>query len=215
MTTILTFLTLLSCSSTKKLMNKDIIGKYQWKGIYGVGSSIELKKDKTFEYNWQTGLVWGTTFGTWKREGKKIILNSELQPSPSGIEDYEIIKTETNSSDSITIKILNPENEPLPFADCVLKSDTSIVTGTSTNLQGEARFSLTKADSLIVMFVGYKTIRHKLDHEVTRYVFKLEEVNEFYEYFTNDTWTYKKDRLYDPSIKKGRYIKKEYYEKMK
>lgn len=52
-------------------MNKDIIGKYQWKGIYGVGSSIELKKDKTFEYNWQTGLVWGTTFGTWKREGKR------------------------------------------------------------------------------------------------------------------------------------------------
>lgn len=203
-----------SCSTTKNLTTEQIIGKYQWNGIYGAESTIELKADQTFKYNWQTGLIGGTTFGTWEREGAKIILNSELQPSENGIQKFEITNTGSKKSDLLSIKVVGPGNESVPFATCVLKNDTTTLKEASTDLQGEAELPGLEADSLIISFVGYKTIRYKLDSSISTLVFKMEEGNEYYEYFTNETWTYKNERLYDPSIKKDKYVKKDYYEKM-
>jgi hypothetical protein len=212
---ILTFLIFISCSSTKNLTREQIIGRYQWNGVYGVISTIKLKADQSFEYNWQIGLIGGTTFGTWEREGSKIILNSELQPFENGIETFEIIKAERKNSDFLSVKIIGPDNESVPFAACVLKQDTTTLKGVSTDFQGETKLPKLEADSLIISFVGYKTIRHKIDQSISTYVFKMEEGNDFYEYFTNETWTYKNGRLYDPSIKKDKYVKKDYYEKIK
>jgi hypothetical protein len=211
----LTFLIFISCSSTKNLTAERIIGKYQWNGIYGVGSTIELKADQTFEYNWQTGLIWGTTIGTWEIEGAKITLNSELQPSENGIETFEIIKTEKNHTDSLLIKVVGIDNESVPFANCVLKQDTTTLTGASTDFQGETMLPKLEADSLIISFIGYKTIRYGLDSSVSTYVFKMEERHEYYEYFTGEKWKYKNGRLYDPSIKKDKYVKKKYYQRIK
>jgi len=213
---ILTSLIFVSCSSTKHLTSEQIIGKYQWDGFYGVGSTIELKEDQTFEYNWQAGLIWGTTFGTWEREGTKIILNSEIQPSENGIENFEIIRTERRSSDSLSIKVFGTDNETVPFADCVLKGDTTTLARASTDFQGETMLPrLDVADSLIISFVGYKLIRHKLNSTISTYVFKMKEANHYYEYFTNETWTYRNGRLYYPSIRKDRYVKKNYYKRLK
>ncbi|NEV95065.1 carboxypeptidase-like regulatory domain-containing protein [Psychroflexus sp. YR1-1] len=213
--TILTILIFISCSSTKNLTTDHIIGKYQWNGIYGIGSTIELKADQTFEYNWQTGLIRGTTFGTWEKDGTQITLNSNLQPPENGIENFEIIETEKNKSDSLLIKVIGSDNESVPFAACVLKQNTTTLTGASTDFQGETKLPKLEADSLIISFIGYKTIRHRLDSSVSTYVFKMEEENEYYEYFTNEKWTYKNERLYDPSIKKDKYVEKDYYEKIK
>jgi hypothetical protein len=197
------------------LTTEQISGKYQWNGVYGIGSTIELKTDQTFEYNWQTGLIGGTTFGTWEKEGTRITLNSNLQPPKNGTEDFEIIETEKKESDSLLIKVIGPDNESVPFVDCVLKEDTSTLTGASTDFQGQTKLPKLDADSLIISFTGYKTIRHRLDSSFSTYVFKMEEGNEYYEYFTDETWTYKNGRLYDPSIKKDKYVKKDYYEKIK
>lgn len=197
------------------MTTEQIIGKYQWNGIYGIGSTIELKADQTFEYNWQSGLILGTTFGTWEKEGTKITLNSHLQPPENGIEDFEIIETEKKKSDSLLIKVIGSDNESVPFAACVLKQNTTILTVASTDFQGETKLPKLEADSLIVSFIGYKTIRHQLDSSVSTYVFKMEVGNEYYEYFTNETWIYKNERLYDYSIKKNKYVEKDYYEKIK
>ena len=197
------------------MTTEQIVGKYQWNGVYGVGSIIKLEADQTFEYNWQTGLIGGTSIGTWKIEGNKITLNSDLQPPEKGIQNFEIIETTKNESDSLSIKVLGPDNENVPFANCVLKQDTLTVTGASSDFQGEVMLPKLEADSLIISFIGYKTIRHTLDSSVSNYIFKMEERNEYYEYFTDETWVYKKWRLYDPSIKKDKYVKKNYYERIK
>jgi hypothetical protein len=212
--TILTFLIFVSCSTTKNITTEQIIGKYQWSGVYGVGSTIEIQEDQTFEYNWQAGLMRGTTFGTWERDGNKIILTSEMQPSKNGIENFEIISTERKSSDSLSIKVISPYKETVPFAACILKKDTTTLAGVSTDFQGETKLPKLEADSLIISLLGYKTIRHKLDHSISTYVFKMEEGNDYYEYFTGETWTYKNGRLYHSSIKKEKYVKKDYYEKI-
>lgn len=194
---------------------EQLLGKYQWHGFYGIASNITLNKDSTFIYNWQTGLIGGTTSGTWQREGAKITLNSDIQPTENGTEDYEIIEAKKNKSESLLIKVMGPDNKNLPFAACDLKKDTTTLTGASTDLQGVTKLPKLEADSLIISFIGYKTIRHLLDSSVTSYVFKMEEGNDYYEYFTEEIWKYKSGRLYDSSIKKDKYVKKDYYEKIK
>ena len=211
---ILTFLIFISCSSTKNLTTQQITGKYKWNGIYGIGSTIELKADQTFEYNSQIGLIGSTTFGTWEKEGIQITLNSNLQPPENGIDNYEIIETEKNESDFLFIKVIGPDNESVPFAACFLKQDTVTLTGASTDFQGITNLPMLKADSLIISFIGYKTIRHRLDSSFSAYIFKMKERSECYEYFTDEKWTFKNGRLYDPSIKKDKYVRKDYYERI-
>ena len=85
-------LVFLSCSSTKNLTDKNIIGKYRVKSYSEGYSTIDLKEDNRFEYIWKTiGLIGGTTYGTWERDGNKIILNSDFQ------KDYEIIRTDNKN----------------------------------------------------------------------------------------------------------------------
>ena len=212
---ILTLLIFISCSSTKSLTTEQIVGKYQWHGVYGIRSTIELKADQTFEYNWQTGLISGTTFGIWKRDENKITLNSKLQPPENEIQNFEIIRIEKYKSDSLSIKVIGYDNESLPSAFCVLMKDGLVLTGAGTDLQGETKLPKSEADSLIISFIGYKTISIPPDSSISKYIFKMEEGDEYYEYFTDETWTYKDGRLYDPSIKKDKYVKKNYYERIK
>ena len=73
---------ILGCSSSEQLNDSAVVGKYSYKAAgYGIGSTVEFKKDKTFTYTWVTGLINGTTEVTWYISGKKIILNSERKKS--------------------------------------------------------------------------------------------------------------------------------------
>ena len=207
---------LLSCSTTTKITLEQITGKYHWSNIYGVHSTIQLNENKTFEYKWQAGLIQGITYGSWNRSGKKIILNSEIQPSDDKQNNFEILKFASGKSDSLSIKVVNLNNEPIGFVHCILKTDTLKLTGASTGFQGKATIPKLKADSLIIIPPGnYKAIHLKFDYSVSRYEFKMDDINENYTYFTEEAWEYKEDRLYDPSIKKDKHTKKCYYEKIK
>ncbi|WP_075590029.1 hypothetical protein [Labilibacter marinus] len=213
---ILVFSILFSCSITKDLKTENIFGKYKWYGVYGVLSTIELNEDLTFDYNWHAGLMFGTTKGTWKIEGNKIILNSERQPSVDRIYDYETIEAKRKEFDSISIKVVCPENTNLHYAVCTLKDDSLTLVEAFTDFQGETKLpNLNQADSLIIKFIGFKTIRHKMDGLVSSYMFKMKEEYDSYEYFTNECWTYKREQLFDPSIKKDKDAKMNYYEKIK
>ena len=71
------FFILSSCSSYYNY-ESDFIGLYiRNYHSYGIGASMELKKNKVFEYHWQKGLLSGVTKGTWKKSGRHIVFNSE------------------------------------------------------------------------------------------------------------------------------------------
>lgn len=191
-----------------------MVGEYQWLGTYGIRSTLEIKADNSFEYYWQVGLVWGKTFGTWKIEGRKIILNSERQQEIETAVSYEVIRKISNLADSISIKIECQDNRPLPFACCVFKTDTITLIKTFTNLQGEAKLPILEADSLIVTYPGYKTILHQIDNSITCYEFKMKDCNT-YKYFTNEIWIYRKDKLYSSKINSSKYFNKSFFERIK
>lgn len=213
--TILTLLIFISCSSRKKITSDQIVGKYQWSGFSGVGSTIELNTNQTFVFHWQQGLLQGVTNGTWKQDGKYVIFHSGIQPNEYSTDLYEIIKTERKNTDSILFKVIGSEDDNFPFVNCELKYGSKTIRGGTTNFQGAIEFPRLEYDSIILSYVGYRTIRYKLDSSLSSYTFKMKKGNELYEYFTKEKWIYKNGHLYDPSIKIGEFVEKNYYEKIK
>ena len=108
---------ILGCSTSKQLNYSDIVGKYSYKGIYNVGSTIEFKEDKTFTYTWVTGLLKGTTEGTWSIYGKKIILNSDRKKSD--VIKFKISENSENNSDFYKLKFLDDNKDILPKVICL------------------------------------------------------------------------------------------------
>ncbi|MBK0403590.1 hypothetical protein I5M27_11375 [Adhaeribacter sp. BT258] len=211
--TLIFALFLASCSSSKTLKSEKLIGKYSWKLMDVGGETIELKNDKTFEYTWVTGLAGGETNGSWKIEKNQIIFNSELQPLKES-EKYEVLEGFAQTDDSLLIKVTDQYNLPLPYASCVLKSDTTVIAWANTNSKGEAKLPRVNADSLIIPWIGFYTIRHSLDKSFSQYEFKMKDKPEFYQYFTNEIWTYNYGRLYPP-VEKLRYSKKDSFKRIK
>lgn len=186
-----------------------MLGRYCYNSIYGNGSTMHLRADHTFEFKWFEGLNAGTTLGTWERKTDKIILNSRMQ-SREEPHEFEIIQLERGEGDSLVIQLIDTEEETIPFANCMLMRD-SLLAGQSTNLDGKAVLPRLDADSLIISYLGYKTIRCKYEPSVSSYVFKMQASNYYYQYFTDAVWEFKKGRLYDPSIKKTKHQKQNYY----
>ena len=203
----------MSCSTTKNLTENKILGTYHWTGIYGVGASIELKKDGVFEYNWVTGLINGTTIGTWTLEGRKIKLNSEFQPDTNLNQDFEIISTEKSDTGLLTLKVLDSNGSPVYFARCFLEHNNKVIESSTTDLNGFAKLNKLDSDSLKIQFIGYKTVKIKYDKTVSHYEIKMKEIHDYYEYFTDKVLIYKNKRLYDKTIKKNKYVRKNYYER--
>ena len=212
-TAILTILTLVSCSTTKNLTENKLLGKYYWNGVYGVGASIELKNNGVFEYKWVTGLGGGTTNGTWTLEGRKIKFNSEIQPDSNLNKDYEIIKIEQSDTNVLTIKIMDIDNAPIYYANCFLESNNKVIEATTSDLNGYANLNKVDSDSLTIQFIGLTTVKIKYDNTVSKYEIRMKDANSYYEYFTDKKLIFRKDRLYDLSIKKNKYTRKKYYER--
>lgn len=200
---------LFSCSATKQVPTKETTGTYGWTGYYGDASLITLYSDSTFRYNWQSGLIQGTTLGSWTQKRNSIILNSHLQPDKS-VNDFEVIETSAGHPDTISIKVVSAKNEPVPFVACVLSTDTSTI-ALSTDFEGEVRFQKIPADSLELYYLG-KTERLKLDSSISRYVLEVVDGDGYYQFFTNEEWKLINGRLYCPNLKNDGIVN-DYFEK--
>ncbi len=210
---ILTFLFFASCSVNKNLTHEQLFGKYRRNPIYGVSNSIELKSDLTFIYDWQAGLMNGRTYGKWEVNGNRIVLNSEQKPPEY---NYEVLKINSLNSDTLTIKIYNAEGMEMPFANCLLKVGATTLINASSDSTGEMNFPrINTADSLIIKYLGYKTIRYHIENSEFDYIFHMKDEITNIRYFSNETWIFKRDRLYDPLFKWHFYDRKNYYIKIK
>ena len=207
---------IVSCQSIKDFNEEKIYGKYRWYGIYGVTSSITLNKDKTFIYRWQQGLMNGTTNGNWRLVAQTLVLNSEKQPNDP-VEKFQIISEESIPSNHYHLKIMEENNEPMWFVSCTLMNDTVSIHHTVTDTNGVCKIPLVEEGNKIeICFLGYYSIDIPVGElNGNSLIIKMKEKAAYYEYFTNRRWKIKDDKLIDPAIKKDRYVKKNYYEKVK
>jgi hypothetical protein len=204
-----------SCKSVK-VEKEEVLGKYQYHGIYGVASNIELNKDNTFIYNWQTGLIWGTTKGNWRLTGNKLILNSDKQP----VEEKDFIIRERNqtSENQFEIQVIDEKDKyELVAVSCLLMNDTTLINGTSTDVNGNCVLPFDEnSNKLKFSYVGYRPVEIPISEiKSNSFIIEIKEEQDYYRYFTNREWKIRSGKIYDPEIKKSRYVKKNYYERIK
>ena len=131
---------ILGCSTSKQLNDSDVVGRYSYEATgYGVGSTVEFNEDKTFIYTWVTGLLKGTTEGTWSFSDNKIVLNSNRKES----EDvkFKILENSDNNSDFFSFKSLDENKNIVPNVNCILLKDNNETKGFEANFDGELQIS--------------------------------------------------------------------------
>lgn len=185
----------LGCFSYKNICNDDIIGKYSYRGVYGVSAELEVQKDGTFIYNWQEGLIFGVTKGTWLRDNNTLVLNSEKQPDPDTL--YQILEYGKREQSGITINIVDESICPVPFAACVIlvngKEQERI--GMSSNENGICFFNKDIEEVMIneiyIKHIDYHPVEYKLDKDKADnnfFTILIKEKESPYMYFVNQRW---------------------------
>lgn len=112
---------MIGCISSKRV----IVGRYEFKGIYGISYEMELQSNGKFIFFWQNGLNKGTTSGTWEKEGGFLVLNGGTKPP-----DQKIIVKESShlSKDSLYFEVKDFDENSLGLALIVLNDEKVIIT---------------------------------------------------------------------------------------
>ena len=205
---------ILGCSSSKQINNSDILGKYSYIASgYGIGSTIEFKEDKTFIYNWVTGLLNGTTEGTWSLSGKKIILNSDRKKSD--VIKFKILENSENSLDFYKLKFLDDNKDILPKVICLFVKESGEIKELDADFDGELRVSknedFQKVRFIFLGFHEFEIKKEDLKGNVTLMMFQKETQ---YKYFENEVMIFKGDKIYTDLIKKSKQVKNDFFTKV-
>ena len=204
------FFCITSCASSKKT-DSYLLGEYiRNYHSYGIGATMELKENKVFEYHWQQGLNSGVTKGTWKKSGRHIVFNSELQPI---LYNYSVIvDSKKGSQDSLSIRMLGNDKLPMPYVVVrLVNKDKEIIFNTLTDFDGLAKLPKASSDSikLIMTHIDFENIIRDYpknsypfisipDSTVGHYQFQINmgppsRLN--FRYFTNEKWKYKNTKF--------------------
>ena len=205
---------ILGCSSSKQLNFSKVVGKYSYIASgYGIGSTIEFKEDKTFIYNWVTGLLSGTTEGTWFVSGKKIILNSDRKKSD--VIKFKILENSDNNSDFFSFKFLDENKNIVPNVNCILLKDNNETKGFEANFDGELQISkkedFQKIKFLFTGFQEFEINKEDLKGNATLMMIQKET---YYQYFDNEIMILKGGKIYSDLIKKTRHVKNDFFTKV-
>ena len=204
----------LGCSTSKQLNDSDVVGRYSYevKG-YGVGSTVEFNEDKTFIYTWVTGLLKGTTEGTWSFSDNKIVLNSNRKKSE--VVKFRILENSDNNSDFFSFKFLDENKDILPKVICLLLNESDKIKSIDANFDGELQLSKDEDfQKLRFIFLGFHEFEIKkedLNENVTLMMIQKES---HYQYFENEVMILKGDKIYTDLIKKTRHVKNDFFTKV-
>ncbi len=211
---------------------------YAQAGLYqrtdkDVTETMDLRNNGVFTYTYQTGFAKSTTEGTWKAEGKSIVLRSNKQIVLKVEEAYN------SNSQRLKITLNAPSarkgprniekvlfNEQIPctkdedFALDYLKQYNEIMTtGTmaqkdslkmsfATRIYNSSEFA-GKADSIFILFDKKKVAYQPLNPNSNEYNIKIIlDDDSLYRYFNDETWQWIDKKILAPPIgdafKKGK-----------
>jgi len=204
----------LGCSTSKQLNDPDFVGRYSYEAKgYGVGSTVEFNEDKTFIYTWVTGLLKGTTEGTWSFSDNKIVLNSNRKKSE--VVKFRILENSDNNSDFFSFKFLDENKDILPKVICLLLNESDKIKSIDANFDGELQLSKDEDfQKLRFIFLGFHEFEIKkedLNENVTLMMIQKES---HYQYFENEVMILKGDKIYTDLIKKTRHVKNDFFTKV-
>jgi hypothetical protein len=114
---------------------QDAAGHYVLRGVMEVGSELLLKPDGTFEYMLAYGAADYWAKGTWKQEGKDVVLHSSGKEEPP----FRLLRSEAGKPGRIRVWVLGQNGKGVPNIHVVLKAGEQHLEAT-TDANGAAVF---------------------------------------------------------------------------
>jgi|GEM_PF-4707215 len=197
-----------SCSLLKDIDRSDVVGRYEYNDGISYYSSIELKSDSTFYFRYEEGWLSSVSSGEWRVDGKHVVLNSFQKKHKKG---YAIIDSIGRLSDSIVIFVIDIHGNKLPFTSVrlVKENNTKIEI---LDFESNIKFLKSRYDSVYVKpfycpEIGISVSELKNESMTIQF----DQGLIYYHYFSNEKWFIKRNRLYDYSVKKNKFQKRNYY----
>ena len=179
---------------------QTISGRYRTKGGFEWGSSIVLKPDSTFIYDWQTGLIYGHETGKWNLKGDNLVLNSDFHPTKDTTPDFYLLDKKINNSSKIEFQLYFSDSTALIGANGLMFYDTDTIFKSVSDTNGFMTFPKQDYDSIKISFIGVRDI--VISNAPNNY-FKILSVDfpvdNMYEYFENEVWKIRGKYLIDNS----------------
>jgi hypothetical protein len=191
---------------------QTVSGRYRTKGGFEWGSSIILKPDSSFIYDWQIGGLFGYETGDWYIKEDNLMLNSDFRPTKDTTPDFYLLDKQTNNTSDIHIYLYNSNStDALIGANGLMFFKADTIFESVSDIEGLITFPKYKYDSIKISLVGLKEI--EIPHSSYDY-FKIAAVafpvDYMYEYFENELWKIRGNHLIDKSKNKYYYEKKFY-----
>ena len=205
---------ILGCSTSKQLNDSDVVGRYSYEATgYGVGSTVEFNEDKTFIYTWVTGLLKGTTEGTWSFSDNKIVLNSNRKKSE--VVKFRILENSDNNSNFFSFKFLDENKNIVPNVNCILLKDNNETKGFEANFDG--KLQLSKAEDfqkIKFSFIGFHDFEIKKEDLKENVTLMMIQKDTHYQYFENEVMILKGDKIHTDLFQKSKHVKNNYFVKV-
>jgi hypothetical protein len=87
--------------------------------------------------------------GHWRREGQKLILNTNRQP---------LLNKKFGACDSLLIEVVDYDGQPVIFASIILTSESTKELSTNTDFDGQAKVAKDNFQAIRISDTGYHTI---------------------------------------------------------
>ncbi|WP_321515492.1 hypothetical protein [Marinifilum fragile] len=190
---------------------RTISGRYRTKGGFEWGSSIILKQDSNFVYNWQIGGLFGKETGKWSLKGNNLILNSDFHRLKDTTPNFYLLDKKINNSSKIELQLYFSDSTELIGANGLMFYDTDTIFKSVSDTIGLMTFPKQDYDSIKISFIGLKDI---VIADSTNDYFKIVSVDfpvdYMFEYFENEVWKIRGKRLIDKT-KNEYYYEKRFY----
>lgn len=188
---------LYSCSPLKK---ENYYGTYECWAKIGFGSLI--LKDSMFDFSYEVPMVSYNSKGTWKMDGRKIILNSY-----DSYRNNYLIVTEQSGEKNRIIKLIDSNDQPFEDIDIII-NNTIIL---KTDSKGEINLdSVTEKfiNTIGIIYIGIKgdnSIYKTINNQSSSFIIKIISDDNSKKYFNNEILKVRKGNI---KMNKDEYLKK-------
>lgn len=206
---------LYACSPPKNFTTEKVAGTYiHYGGSYN--STLDLFKGGSYRLQSFTvgggcfpGILYEESEGKWRVESGSISFSSS-RVLDTGKVNYELFDVEYGGGDTLSFLVVDTNNETMPFVNCVVFEDDSIIDGVSTDFDGRARLNTTQGDRIEFSFTGMTRVVIPLEKKKpSEFTLRMYDSSfAFYRYFSNETWHFEGRKLVDP--KTGLYFQKKW-----
>ncbi len=185
------FLFLISCSSSGSFLDQD----HSFISIdkeTGFSNSLSIKANGTFYYEFNGEFMHRESSGTWKREGKSILLNSFPEFKTGYVRGLE-----SSTNEKSGINVLDETGTPISTAFITFGQNKNY--GVNTDNEGFAEVSDFNFDSIVVHFLGDE-YEYTLNDTTSNYLeLKISLIDISKTYFKDEAFSLDRNKVIDKS----------------